>query len=242
MPEGIVLVRIPFREHDEIVSLITRDFGRVDLLARGVKKITSKLSSHLEPISHILFEGIQGKEMSVLTTAALLGSFPMIRSDFTKVIQAEYAAHAVYKLTRPGNIEHGIFELFFTWLSLLSDLAPPSDSRFLDWFMLQLMGRIGFKPSHSVCVRCGRTDDLTHWSYLQGGVLCTACVSYRQPDDSLVPVTGLTLHSLSQMDMSTLSQLESISAYSPDTHRLILGSLQYHAEVKIGDWSHTCLR
>lgn len=241
MLEGIVLNRTPFREHDEVISIITRDFGRVDVRAKGVKKITSKLSSHLEPLSYIAFDCIQGKEMSMLTTATLLNSFSLIRTEFTKVMQAAYAAHALYKLTRPGNIENGIFELFFDWLSTIEKITALSDCRYLDWFMLQLMGVIGFKPRYTACVQCEKTTDLGHWSYEQGGVLCDVCASQVFQGDSVVRIAELTLRDLARLDVSGLSQLESDPAYTPALHTLILCSLQYHSEVKIGDWKFTCV-
>jgi DNA repair protein RecO (recombination protein O) len=240
MLEGIVLNRTPFREHDEVISVITRDSGRVDVRAKGVKKITSKLSSHLEPFSYIAFDFVQGKEMAMLITAALLNSFSLIRTEFTKAMQADYAAHTVYKLTRPGNIENGIFELFFSWLSVIEKASHVFDCRFLDWFMLQLMGQIGFKPRYAACVQCEKTTDSEYWSYQQGGVLCDLCASGSFQGDSIVRIAELTLRDLSRLDLSGLNQLESDPAYTPALHSLIFRSLQYHSEVKIGDWKHTC--
>lgn len=232
---------MPFREHDEIISIITKDAGRIDVRTKGSKKITSKLSAHLEPCTHLLFDSVQGKEMTMLISATVLNVFTLIRSDFTKSMQAEYASHAIYKLTRPGNLENGVFELFLVWLEAVEKISCIRDCRFLDWLMLQLIGVIGFKPHYSECVRCGRGTDLKYWSFGEGGTICGTCALNYSEGSSITPIKESTLHDLLVLDKSTIEELGDVEIIVPEVHNLIVGSLHYHSEVKIGDWKHTCL-
>lgn len=235
------MARMPFREHDEIISIITKDVGRIDVRTKGSKKITSKLSSHLEPFTHLLFDSVQGKEMTMLISATVRNFFPLIRSEFTKSMQAEYAAHAIYKLTRPGNLENGICELFLEWLKVVEKTSRLDDCRFLDWLMLELVSVIGFKPQYSECVRCGRADGLISWSFGEGGVVCNDCASHNFEGNTLTSIKELTLHDFSRLDKTTLGELEVAQVFVPEVHSLIVGSLQYHSEVKIGDWEFACM-
>ena len=239
MPEGIVLVRIPFREHDEIISFITREIGRVDVLARGVKKITSKLSPHLEPFSHVSFDTVEGKEMTVLTSSQILDSFSGVRSHYTKSLQAEFASHAVYKLTRPGNIEQGVFDTFFSWLRVVDTIEHISDCRFLDWFMFQIMSTIGFEPAYRACVYCGGSENLLSWSFSQGGVVCARCASNDLSGGSLFRISPQTIRDMDRLHHISVADLSVTYPFIPTVHSLLSGHLQYQTEAKIGGWIHT---
>ncbi len=241
MLEGIVLVRIPIREHDEVISLITRHTGRVDILAKGIKKITSKLSPHLEPFSHISFDTAQGKEMSVLTVAQPIERFLNTRVHYVKSLQAEFAAYALYKLTRPDNVEHGIFELFYTWLHTLNQAPYVPDCRFLDWFMFQLIRSVGFEPAYSACVFCDRLEDLSFWSFSQGGVVCSVCASHNREANSLFRVSSAVLKDLARIHHEQPATLLEGPAFVPGVHSILTGHLQYQTEATIGNWAHTCL-
>lgn len=234
-----MLVRVPIREYDEVVSLITRDFGRVDALAKGVKKIKSKLSAHLEPFSYVSFDTVEGKEMSVLTVAQSLESFLGTRSHYIKSLQAEFASHALYRLTRPGNLEYGVFDLFSTWLRTLNTVEYIVDCRYLDWFMLQLMSAIGFEPHYAACVNCGRTEELSFWSFFQGGAVCQSCASDKSSTDSLFRISSQTLVDLSRLHCISPTDLFSAPAFGLGTHSVLTGHLQYQTEAKIGNWGHT---
>ena len=240
MPEGIVLTRTPLREYDEVISFITRDFGRVDVLAKGIKKITSKLSPHLELLSYLSFDSVQGKEMMILTTVSAIDFFPQVRTHYIKSLQAEFAAHALYRLTRPGNLEYGVFDLFSGWLQTLGEVTHISDCRFLDWFMLKLMGAIGLEPTYGACVRCGRTDNLSFWSFGGGGVICARCSVDNFEGDTPFRISPQSIHDLSRLSVGNPQELSKDPGFVPGVHSLLVGHLQYQTEAKIGNWAHTC--
>lgn len=240
MPEGIILARRDFRENDEIISLITRERGRIDVLARGIKKITSKLSAHIEPCSLVWFETAGGKEMTLLRTARLINSFASLRSDYAKSMHAGFAAYALHLLIRPGTIESGIFDIFLSWLDMLDRSSYPHDTRFLDWLILALMRELGFFPRYAACVSCGRSDGLGFWSFVQGGVACRICAETEQFErGSLYRISSHVLDDMHRLDQALPHELSRADVFSPAVHSLIWGHLQYHSPVAIGNWVHT---
>lgn len=241
MPEGIVLTRTSLREFDEIISIITRERGRVDVVARGVKKITSKLSSHLEPLSRIIFDSVQGKEMVILKTVSPLQSYSKIRTHYIKSLQGEFAAHTLYRLTRPGNLDQGMFDLFSTWLGVLDTVDTVSDCRFLDWFVLKLMSEIGFYPRYAACAQCGRKEDLVYWSFAAGGTVCSLCANTaRLQDDSLFRISSHVLADITRLDEAFPHELREAHSFDPGVHSLLLVHVQYQSEIAVGNWAHTC--
>ncbi len=242
MPEGIILARRDFREHDELISIITREYGRIDVRARGVKKITSKLSAHLEPCSLVWFEIAHGKEMMLLRTARLITSFSSLRHDYAKSLHAGFAAHAVHALTLPGTVEHGIFDVLASWLDILDRECVPCDTRFLDWLMLSLVRELGFPPRYRVCVGCARSEGLGFWSFAQGGVVCRGCVESQYCErGSVYRISSHVLDDMYRLEYALPHELARIDALSPAVHQLIWGHIQYHAPVDIGNWTHTCV-
>src|SRR3989338_7600434 len=88
--QAIILSRRPFREYDEMISLLSDTQGKMNVLARGNKRVVSKQSAHCEPFSFITGEIIPGKELGYLTKVQSLDSFSSIRKDIRKNFAAWY--------------------------------------------------------------------------------------------------------------------------------------------------------
>ena len=116
----IVLSRRDFREADQIISCYTKAKGKVELLARGVKKITSKNSAHLEPFSLVDIEIAPGKGIGHLTKVQPINYFSSIRNDLQKSLSAGYVVSLLDKILHVGEKDERIFELLFGWLEHLN--------------------------------------------------------------------------------------------------------------------------
>lgn len=84
---GIVLLKCDFREHDRIYTIYTHDYGKIEALGRGTRKITSKLASHLEPPGVVDLLIIQGKVFDHIAGAKRLEEFSVLRSDFSRLLE-----------------------------------------------------------------------------------------------------------------------------------------------------------
>ena len=67
--EAIVLKTIDFGETDRILTLLTRHFGKVSVVAKGIRKPTSRLAGHAEPLTHATYQLARGRNLDVLTGA-----------------------------------------------------------------------------------------------------------------------------------------------------------------------------
>ena len=88
--QTIVLSRRNIREADQIISLYSLEKGKVEVLAKGIKKITSKNSAHLEPFCFSEIEIIPGKELDHLGSTQSLNSFLNIRNNLEKKRLCDY--------------------------------------------------------------------------------------------------------------------------------------------------------
>lgn len=136
--QSLVLSRRDFRESDQIVSLYTRELGKVEVLARGIKKITSKNSAHLEPFSYVEVEIISGKELGHLGSTQPINYFVNIRKNLEKSLAAGYVVDLLNKVLHVAEKDESLFIVTLDFLEQLNlEFIPISPQR--NWDNLQLM-------------------------------------------------------------------------------------------------------
>lgn len=191
LAHGIVLAHRDTRDVDRIVTIFTDRYGKFDAIARGVRKITSKLAGHLEPLSYSSFMFANGKTLDVLASSVKQSSFRLPHSDLLGFALASYFFEAVNALTRPRQPDRRIFRLCVNYLHELEheeyDEHAPSFQRLLltEFCLWQLLEAVGFGPSLDHCVICRKTDDAFRMvSVRKGGVLCRE--HEHEDDDALL--------------------------------------------------------
>lgn len=247
--QALVLARRDFREFDQIISVFTKENGKLELLARGVKKITSKNAAHLEPFCLARIERAPGKEIDHLTKVVPAGMFSGIRRDQAKSLAAGYAMELMNRLIHPGQPDTKIWELALPWLRYLDQ--HQFDNRLLDAFVWRLFSSLGFRPILDRCVICAKEykqmiqDEFIHKKksglyFAGGGLVCPACLEEKRKAGETIAVCGLKEISDSkilltaawpQMTKNELAQNEKTAA-----QRLAYQFALYHSERKIGNW------
>ncbi len=172
---AVILKRMDLGEADRIVTLFSRDVGKIRAVARGVRRATSRSAGHLEPftLSDVMFA--VGRELDVISQADTLESFRQVREDLVLTTHAYYLAELVDLLTEDRLENRAVFE---TLVEGLRDLAANPDSRLvLVIFHLRLLEALGYRPELRECVGCRTTiePDRNQFSAQAGGVLCPRC-------------------------------------------------------------------
>ena len=140
---SIILSRQDIRENDQIITLYTAEKGKISALARGVKKITSKNSAHLEPFFLVEAEIVPGKEIAHLTTVQPINAYKNIREDLSKMILAGHAVKLLNDLLQSGEPDQAVFLLITDFLDYLSS-ASTASTTLLDAFLARLLKVLGF--------------------------------------------------------------------------------------------------
>lgn len=139
-----ILSRRDFREFDQIISLYTLEQGKVEVLARGVKKILSKNSAHLEPFSLIEAEIIPGKELNHLGTVQPVNYFSNIRADLQKSLASSFIISLLDKILHAGERDERIFILLRSFLEFINIQYSIFNIQLLDGFIVKLLHCLGF--------------------------------------------------------------------------------------------------
>lgn len=143
---GIVLSRTNYEEADRIITILTTDQGKIRVLARGVRKVKSKLAAGIELFSVSDISFIRGRgEVSTLTSSRLKTHFGNIVADIHRTTAAYDFLKIINKITE-DNVGHEFFDLLRSTLESLNDLNIDLDLIKL-WFDMQLLKITGHTPN-----------------------------------------------------------------------------------------------
>jgi hypothetical protein len=118
--EGIIIKRRNYNDADRLLTVFTKEQGKITIKAPGVRKITSRRSSHIELLNHSLLNLHKGSGMPILTEAQTIDSFSIIKSDLAKVGDAYHLCELIDGLC-PENQENN--RVFFLLRNILTKLS-----------------------------------------------------------------------------------------------------------------------
>lgn len=144
---AIVLARKNWREFDQMISLYTREQGKVEVLAKGIKKITSKNSSNLEILSLVEVEIARGKEIDHLTKVQPVKIFKNIYSDFDKIWLVQYVVKLADQNILSAERDEKIFNLLLSFLEFLDSAVKINSLNLATAFIFKLWHCLGFSDA-----------------------------------------------------------------------------------------------
>jgi DNA repair protein RecO (recombination protein O) len=179
---AIVLRRREYGDFDLIVTALSRDHGKMTLIAKSAKKSSKRFPGILEPFNylHITFRETQhGKGMPVLEEASLVRTPARIRSDFARAVHASYWVECIGLWMQEGQVRADLFELLrFVLGELDANRIPPDMLGVL--FQMRFIGQEGFQPILARCACCQTgIEQLVQDDFCvdlgKGGVVCNRC-------------------------------------------------------------------
>ena len=176
--EAVVLRSIRYGEADRILHLYSAARGRVNAIAKGVRKPRSRFGGRLEPffrLDLILHEG--RSELLTVTNVSTVDGYPRLRSSAAALNAAARACDAVLRLFDSTEPNRPAYNLLCRYLALLDEPDPERGAALETAlaFRLKLALAAGFAPELASCARCGEVDHLAGFSGAAGGVVCVAC-------------------------------------------------------------------
>ena len=146
--EGIVISRKNYSEADRILVIYTNDYGKLFVMAKGVRKLKSKKRGHLEVFSHIKFSASKGSGIDVMTEVESINDFHKIKKDLKKVALAYYFMEVVFKLTSHEEKNKELFRLILNYLDKLDIDKNLRTLRFS--FIHDLLVLLGYWPVNRI--------------------------------------------------------------------------------------------
>ncbi|MDQ4024768.1 MAG: DNA repair protein RecO [Actinomycetota bacterium] len=179
--EGVVLKTIKLGEADRIVTLFTRDHGKVRAVAKGIRKTKSRFGGRLEPFTHAALIVYRGRNLDTITQADILTSFDEVRTEYARLTAAAALAELVEKVTPDRERAPSTYRLL---LQGLDALRTGKGETVVPAFLIKLLSLSGYHPQLTTCAGCGETAaGLGGFSPAMGGAVCSAC--WRDDRDAL---------------------------------------------------------
>jgi len=117
--EGIVIAKKSYGEADKILSIYSKDHGRIALIAKGVRRPKSRKRGHLETFNLIRFQAIKGRGLDIMTEAEIIDNYKPIRLNLKRISLGYYLMEVVGRITHENESNIELFDLIKNTLSKL---------------------------------------------------------------------------------------------------------------------------
>jgi DNA repair protein RecO (recombination protein O) len=227
--EAIVLRSIRFGEADRILHLYSEDRGRLGAIAKGARRVKSRLGGRIEPFARVQLILREGRgDLCTLTGADTVHAHPALRERRASLERATQACDAVLRLLDSNEPNRPAYNLLARELQLL-DSSPEAAVRAQALaFRMKLLLAAGFSPELAACASCGEREHLGAFSAAAGGVVCPGCEAGSFPlgeeaHSFLVDALARPLADFPQAADRALAQAD----------RAIGETLEHHAHVRL---------
>lgn len=229
--EGIVIRTRDYGETHQVLVIYTREQGKIAVMARGVKKTRSRLSSVAQVLTHGQYMYYAGSGMGTLTQGETIKSHHKIREDILWMSYAAYILELLDKLTDDREPNGFLFHLLDQVLSLLE---TGKDAAILcRIFEMKLLGISGYRPQVDACLNCLESDKPFFFSVSKGGFLCAHCLPLDEQALSLSPASARLLRLFLHVDIDRLGEIRVRPETNEQLERVMFAFTDYHADLHL---------
>jgi DNA repair protein RecO (recombination protein O) len=178
--DAVVLRHSDWGEADRLLTLYSREQGKLRAIAKGVRKIQSRKAGHLEPFTRTTIMLAKGQDLWIVTQAEAANLYQPIREDLQKMAQAAYVVELLDRFTYEEGQNWQLYKLLTETLERLS--SSNDDFIPVKYYEMRLLELLGYRPLLFECAACGEevTAQDQYFSADLGGVLCPKCANRGQ--------------------------------------------------------------
>lgn len=207
--EAIVLKHADFGEADRLVTLFTREEGKLRAVAKGARKPGSRKGGHLEPFTRVSLLLGKGREIPVVEQAEAVELNAALGSNLVALGYAAYVVELVDKFSADHDENRGVYRLT---RDTLQRLAGGEDLQLaVRFFEVKLLEQMGFRPQLQQCAACGQEiqPEDQYFSFELGGALCPRCGRQRPGAAQRISLGALkVLRHLQRSDYATARRVQ----------------------------------
>ncbi|MCL5734027.1 MAG: DNA repair protein RecO [Actinobacteria bacterium] len=229
--EALVIGSMRYGEADRILTLYTRDRGRLGAIAKGVRRTKSKTGGRLEPFSLVRVSLYAGRGLYTVVGVETVRTFQGVRDQLFRMEEGARMLSAVRHLFPE---EEGHIQAFNLLVRGIARLAEAADADAAAGVVLaarlKLLGLLGYAPSTSSCAVCGSEDQPYGFSASLGGIVCEDCASTAGNYSCFTLSSGAlaTLRALLNSPLSDLEGLELDRRALGEVEQVVAQTLAYH--------------
>lgn len=201
--EAVVLRHVDWGEADRLLTLLSREHGKLRCVAKGVRKLRSRKAGHLEPFTRVQLMLARGHDLWIVTQAETVDAYLPLREDLVRTGYAAYVVELVDRFTYEEGENRNLYGLLVDALGRINGEEEPFLA--VRYFEVRLLDVLGFRPQLITCVSCGEViqPQDQYFSFSQGGILCPKCGLYARESR---PASMLMLKFLRHFQRSSFAE------------------------------------
>lgn len=182
--EAIILRRADYGEADRLLTLMTPQLGKVRVIAKGARRITSRKAGHIELFARVRLLLARGRTFDIVSQAEVIEAHRPLREDLLRGGYAHYLGELIDQFTPEGSEEPALYDLLADGLMWICEAPRPAlASRY---FEMRLLTIAGYRPQ---LFRCARTGAALEVDQRAAGLAGAGAVG-ALPDTAFSPADG----------------------------------------------------
>lgn len=174
--EAIILSRRDFGEADRLITAFSLEKGKIKILAKGSRKIKSKMASHIEPFNIGKYQIVKGKTFYILCGAEKISTASVTGKDLEKFKDISYLCEILDLTIQEEEPVVDVYKNLKEILGLFNHLNCSKKEIALRFFEFRLLNALGYNPNYIKCINC---DDLiaenSNFFGTFEGIYCCKC-------------------------------------------------------------------
>jgi DNA repair protein RecO (recombination protein O) len=231
---AIVIKTINWSDTSKIVSLYTREKGRMNAIAKGIKRKNHPYGTYFEALNQLetIIYFSNKRELQNLGETTLINSFYKIRTDLEKTAVGLAILELIDIFFQPGDSDTIFFDFLLTQFQVLE---KPVNCQVVFWyFILKLLSYLGFKPHFEQCNSCGKVKNEDYFfQKTSGSVFCKECIGETQLFIKLKKEIHQYLNRLQKTNHKIISEFEIPLNFNFKYFNFLLDYLRFHTEQKV---------
>ena len=232
--DAVVLRRLAYGEADRILTLLTREHGKLAAIAKGSRRAKARSGNSLDLFARSRMMLAKGRNLDVVAQVERRGDVRNISGDLHRTAYACLVAEVADKVLEERHPVDDVFELVVVSIERLN--TPERSARVESaWFVMRILDLLGYQPQLFDCAGCGEAlPEAACWfSPLLGGVLCRKCGAHGQAG-SPVSVNGLKiLRLMAAGDRSLYDRVRLSVELLRELEDALEAQLEYHLDRRL---------
>lgn len=183
--EAVIISQREHGERDKLFTVFTKKYGKIEILAKSIRRVKAKLKGGLQVLNYVYLEFIKGKNFNITTDVIIKDEFSSLKSSVRKFRLSLHVCTLLDRLVKGAERDERIWKLLLETLYKLKHAKDKLETS-VYYFEWDLLSCLGFKPELYSCISCHEELKRGKFSFSvkDGGVLCQKCTEKYEAEKS----------------------------------------------------------
>lgn len=179
--KALIIKSQNFFEADRLLTAIDQNGAKIRFLGKSVRKSQAKMAGYLNLFNYLDLVIVEGKNFDIATSAEIIKNFRNLETNLEKTGVAFFIAELIDKLLEEKEEHYNLQKLTICSYFWLNKAEKSQSKKIINFFLINLLDKIGFLPEIYKCVNCSQKLSLKNlwFDYDKGGIVCADCQNVK---------------------------------------------------------------